>query len=108
MGVERRHRIATLGLSCVLSMSAPEAAAQPVVCRNTASGASWTLRLDTRAKTVDGFPADFSAETIAWHDARDYGNYTLDRGSGELVAVFPSSTGGYRLVHRCIVHPRMN
>ena len=92
----------------MLSMSATEAAAQPVVCRNTASGASWTLRVDIRAKTVDGFPADFSGETIAWHDARDFGNYTLDRGSGELVAVFPSSTGGYRLVHRCIVHPRMN
>ena len=78
-------------------------AAQPsaITCTNTASGASWQIRIDYDSSTVDSNPAQISASEISWHDARDGATYTLDRKSGNLKAVVASSTGGYFLFHRC-------
>jgi hypothetical protein len=93
----------------LLLLAAPSAAAAPaagesvITCTNTASGASWEIRVDYDKDTVDGFPARISDASVAWHDAKDNINYTLDRTSGSLTEIVPSSTGGYTLVHRCAV-----
>jgi hypothetical protein len=72
-----------------------------LTCTNPASGAQWQIRIDYKRATVDSFAADISNDEISWHDPKDGGNYTLDRNSGELSAVFASSTGGYFLHDRC-------
>ena len=48
---------------------------------------------------------EISPAQISWHDAKDGGNYTLDRASGDLTVVLASSTGGYFLHHRCALPP---
>jgi hypothetical protein len=91
-------------LAAPSSVAAAAAAGESVItCTNTASGASWDIRVDYDKGTVDGFPAEISAARVAWHDAKDNINYTLDRTSGSLTEIVPSSTGGYTLVHRCAV-----
>ena len=72
-----------------------------MTCTNSASGASWQIRIDYGTGTVDSNPARISAGKIAWHDATDGGNYTLDRASGKLTVIVASSTGGYFLYHYC-------
>ena len=59
------------------------------------SGASWQIKVDYDRSTVDSNPARVSDAEISWHDADDSGNYTLDRKSGKLTVIVPSSTGGY-------------
>jgi len=54
---------------------------------------------------VDANPAQVGAGEITWHDAKDGGNYTLDRASGNLTVIVPSSTGGYFLHHHCKLPP---
>lgn len=66
-----------------------------ITCTNPASGATWQIVVDPEKATVDANPARFSPATISWRDAKDGGNYTLDRQSGDLVASVASSTGGY-------------
>jgi hypothetical protein len=73
----------------------------PVTCTNPYSGASWQIKVDYDHGTVDSNPAQISDATIAWHDASDGGNYTLDRKSGKLTVVVASSTGGYFLYDNC-------
>src|SRR5579871_4035775 len=68
---------------------------------NPASGHQWQLKIDYDHATADAYPTQISDAQISWKDASDGGNYTLDRKSGELTAVFASSTGGYFLHHRC-------
>ncbi len=75
--------------------------ATAVTCTNPASGASWEIGIDYDNRTVDANPARISDAQISWHDARDGGNYTLDRSSGELTVIVASSTGGYFLHDRC-------
>jgi hypothetical protein len=75
--------------------------AAPITCSNLSSGASWQIKIDYDKGSVDSYPARISDAQISWHDPGDGGNYTLDRKSGELTAVFASSTGGYFLHHRC-------
>jgi hypothetical protein len=70
-------------------------------CINLVSGAGWQLKINFEKSTVDSNAARISSTEISWHDATDGGNYTLDRKTGELTAVFPSSTGGYFLHDRC-------
>jgi len=70
-------------------------------CSNLVSGTSWQIKIDYDKATVDSYPARISDAQISWRDPTDGGNYTLDRKSGELTAVFASSTGGYFLHHRC-------
>lgn len=72
-----------------------------VTCTNPYSGTSWDIRIDYAHATVDANPARVSAGAISWHDAKDGGNYTLDRSSGELTVIVASSTGGYFLHDRC-------
>jgi hypothetical protein len=70
-------------------------------CSNLVSGTTWQIKIDYDKATVDSYPARISDAQISWRDPTDGGNYTLDRKSGELTAVFASSTGGYFLHHRC-------
>jgi len=96
---------ATAALAVVIVAPAGNAQAQPgataVTCTNPASGARWEIRIDYDNRTVDANPARISDAQISWHDARDGGNYTLDRTSGELTVIVASSTGGYFLHDRC-------
>jgi hypothetical protein len=70
-------------------------------CSNPASGATWRITIDYLGGTVDSNPARISDTKISWHDARDGGNYTLDRKSGRLTVIVASSTGGYFLHDQC-------
>jgi hypothetical protein len=72
-----------------------------MTCTNPASGHKWQLKIDYDHATADTYPASISDAKISWKDASDGGNYTLDRKSGELTAIFASSTGGFFLHHRC-------
>ena len=72
-----------------------------VTCTNPVSGTSWEIKVDYDKRTVDANPARVSDASIWWRDAKDGANYTLDRKSGNLTAVFASSTGGSFLYHRC-------
>jgi len=91
----------------LVAMAAPMAALaataseSALTCTNPASGKSWQIKIDYAAKTVDANAADISDAKISWHDAKDGGNYTLDRKSGALTFVAPSSTGGYFVFDRC-------
>lgn len=84
-----------------------EAAAQTqgghrvMTCTNPASGASWQITIDLDRRTVDSYAATIDDSTIFWRDPRDQGNYTLDRGSGNLTVAVPSSTGGYFIHDQC-------
>lgn len=82
-------------------VEADPAESATTTCTNPASGASWQIRIDYDKGTVDSYPARISQAEISWHDAKDGGNYTLDRRSGELTVVVASSTGGYFLHDRC-------
>jgi len=71
-----------------------------IVCVNPVSGASWNINVDFDRHTVDANAAKFSDAEISWKDSGG-NNYTLDRKSGVLTQVSPSSTGGYFLHDRC-------
>jgi hypothetical protein len=71
-----------------------------LTCTNLVSGFSWQIRIDFDQSTVDSSPARISRTEISWHGS-DGGNYTLERESGSLTVIFPSSTGGYFLHDRC-------
>lgn len=100
-----RLPISGCALVCAMAASTVQAEARPgvtaVTCTNTASGASWQISIDYAKSTVDSYPARISAGEITWHDAGQGGNDTLDRQSGDLTVIVPSSTGGYILHHRC-------
>ncbi len=85
----------------VLAAIPAEARQDSVTCRNTSSGAEWQIHIDYDRRTVDANPARISDGEISWHDPSDAKDYTLDRKSGALTAVGPSSTGGYFLFDRC-------
>jgi hypothetical protein len=72
-----------------------------IACTNPASGWTWQISIDYDRATVDANPAQVSEAEISWHDAKDGGNYTLDRRSGELTVIVASSTGGYFLHDHC-------
>ena len=95
--------IATLAVTmAVAALSAePPRGETAITCTNLASGTNWQIKVDYDKGTVDSNPASISAGQIAWHDAADGGNYTLDRKSAKLTVVVASSTGGYFLYHRC-------
>ncbi|MGH7013178.1 MAG: hypothetical protein ACREEL_03320 [Stellaceae bacterium] len=98
----RRHlAVLTAGLAGLAAPAAAQLAAAVMTCTNPASGATWQIRIDFAQRTVDANSAHIDAAEIAWHDAKDGGNYTLDRQSGKLTFVAPSSTGGYFLYDRC-------
>ncbi|HEX3537962.1 MAG TPA: hypothetical protein VHU15_14480 [Stellaceae bacterium] len=74
---------------------AAQSAATAVTCINPINGASWQIAIDYGNDTVDSYPARITAAEIAWFDAKDGGNYKLDRQSGNFTAIIASSTGGY-------------
>jgi hypothetical protein len=92
-------------LAAGAAVAASEGEAPPgettVTCANLASGASWRIRIDYGAGTVDANPAQISDTKISWRDSKDSGNYTLDRASGNLTEIVASATGGYFLYHHC-------
>jgi hypothetical protein len=92
-------------LAAGMTVPASKAEAQrgetAITCTNPASGVNWQIRIDYDRGTVDANPARIDDRKISWHDAKDGGNYTLDRSSGNLTVVVASSTGGYFLYHRC-------
>jgi hypothetical protein len=83
--------------------SASTAASSPLAirCTNPYSHVSWTVSVDYRHRTVDGFPAQISRSEIRWDDTAHGGHYSLNRETGELTVLFASSTGGYALHDRC-------
>jgi hypothetical protein len=85
----------------LLIASVAQAHATDIACVNPASGTRWQIHIDYARHTVDSFPAEIGAAEISWHDDKAGSNYTLDRRSGELTVITPSSTGGYFLHHRC-------
>jgi hypothetical protein len=93
---------AALGIAAVATTAAR--ADTPMTCTNPYSGASWQIKIDYDHDTVDANPAQIGEATIAWHDANDGGNYTLDRKSGKLTVIVASSTGGYFLYDNCGLH----
>jgi hypothetical protein len=72
-----------------------------ISCTNPYSGATWHISVDYHRGTVDSNPARISDGEMSWHDAKDNSNYTLDRKSGRLTVIVPSSTGGYFLYDQC-------
>ena len=88
------------GLS-IAHAQAPSGEVALFTCTNPASGAQWQIRIDYGRQTVDSHPARFSDAEIYWHDAQENTDYRLDRKSGNLTVVVPSSTGGYFIHDRC-------
>lgn len=100
--------IAALVLLATCGSAAADGAASPPhatawSCRNTTSGTTWQITIDFAESRVDSYPAQISSTEISWRDAKEGGTYTLDRQTGELTFVAPSSTGGYFLHHQCRV-----
>ncbi len=93
--------IAGLVTSTAARSAESQTAETAITCTNPVSGASWQIRIDYGRSTVDSNPARMSDAEIYWHDAKDGGNYTLNRKSGDLTVVVASSTGGYFLHDRC-------
>jgi hypothetical protein len=98
-----RARIAAwaAGIALLASNGGAWAGETAITCTNPASGASWQIRIDYDRGTVDSNPAQVSDAKISWRDAKDGGNYTLDRKSGDLTVIVASSTGGYFIYDRC-------
>jgi len=93
--------IAIATLTIVINMSVAEGGEIATTCANRASGTEWQIKIDYDRGTVDSIPAHISDTQISWHDAKDGGNYTLDRKSGDLTVIVASSTGGAFFYHRC-------
>jgi hypothetical protein len=72
-----------------------------ITCTNPVSGTAWQIRIDYGKATVDANPARITQGAISWFDPKDFGNYTLDRKSGDLTTSVASSTGGYFRRARC-------
>ena len=72
-----------------------------IACVNTVSRAGWQIRVDYQKNTVNALPAHITAGEITWYDDKEHANYTLDRKTGALESVIPSSTGGYFLHYQC-------
>jgi hypothetical protein len=91
----------SVGICAPGATAAPQHGQTMMTCSNPASGATWQITIDFDRRTVDGYAAMIDDRTIAWRDARDQGNYALDRKSGNLRVAVPSSTGGYFLHDQC-------
>ena len=97
-------RISSTAMAALVFLAASAGAGShrtTMVCVNPASGATFEVRIDFDHDTVDANPAQVTDASISWRDGKDGGNYTLDRSTGALSAVFASSTGGYFLHDRC-------
>jgi hypothetical protein len=83
------------GIGMPVLVAVAQGTASAVTCTNPGNGASWQIVIDYGKDTVDTYPARITPAKIAWFDAKDGGNYTLDRQSGNFTAIIASSTGGY-------------
>lgn len=100
--VRRKAEIVILlAIGANISLAAAQSGEVAMTCTNPVSGTSWQIKIDYSRNTVNSNPARISAATITWHDAKDGGNYTLDRKSGNLTIIVASSTGGAFFYHRC-------
>src|SRR5471032_104803 len=99
-GIIMRATHVMMTVLLLLPAMSAEARESRIVCVNPASGASWSINVDFDRHTVDANAAKFSDSEISWKDSGG-ANYTLDRKSGALTQVSPSSTGGYFLHDRC-------
>lgn len=93
--------LAALAASSLAAEPAAAPSESAFTCTNPASGKTWQITVDYAHGTVDANAARISDGEISWHDAKDGGNYTLDRKTGKLTFVAPSSTGGYFIFDRC-------
>lgn len=93
--------VSALAMGAIVSLANGQAGATAMTCTNPVSGANWQIKIDYSRNTVDSNPARIGEATITWHDAKDGGNYTLDRKSGDLTIIVASSTGGAFFYHRC-------
>jgi hypothetical protein len=89
------------GFSTAAAAGAAPVGVRAVTCTNRASGASWQIKIDYGKSTVNSDPARISDAQIAWRDATDGGNYTLDLKSGTLTVITASSTGGWLRYGHC-------
>lgn len=85
------------GIGCAAAADTPST----VTCTNTVSHAPMQIRIDFARRLVNADPAQIGDAEISWHDDREHANYTLNRKTGLLEAVIPSSTGGYFLHYQC-------
>jgi hypothetical protein len=70
-------------------------------CSNSASHATWDVKIDPAKNIADGFPATINDDSIAWRDTIHGGNYELDRATDKLTFTNASSTGGYIMLYPC-------
>jgi hypothetical protein len=70
-------------------------------CSNSASHATWDVKIDPAKNVADGFPATVNDDSIAWRDTIHGGNYELDRATDKLTFTNASSTGGYIMLYPC-------
>jgi hypothetical protein len=90
-----------IGFAVLATNSQAQGSETLITCTNSASGASWQIKIDYDRRTVDSNPARIGDAEISWHDQTDGGNYTLDRKSGKLTVIIASSTAGHFLYDRC-------
>ena len=95
-------------LSCAIAASSllclyepAEAASITYRCMNTASQATWDVKVDYDQATAESYPADITASRIRWENKKEGGTYSLDRKSGDLTFAVASSTGGALWFHKC-------
>ena len=83
------------------AIAAPDAA-MALHCRNTTSGATWTIPVDLAGKRVEHQPARITPAAISWED-KTLHFYRFDRKTGVLEMHAASSTGGFYLRNRCVL-----
>lgn len=93
--------LAGIGISVAARASDAPPSETAITCTNPASGAQWQIKVDYARGTVDANAASVTDAKISWRDAKDGGNYTLDRKSGKLTVIVASSTGGYFVYDQC-------
>ena len=75
--------MAGLAAALVIGVAVPAVSAEAqhgeraITCMNTASGATWQIKVDYDHSTVDTNPASISDAKIAWRDAKDGGAIRL-------------------------------
>jgi hypothetical protein len=72
-----------------------------ITCTNPTIREPFEIVIDYDRGTVDSYPARVSETKISWYNPTNGRSYTLDRKSGALMGVFPSSTGGVIFHDRC-------
>jgi hypothetical protein len=101
MSALKRMTVAACALLPLAAAFSAQADELTFRCVNTASHATWNLKIDLAKSTADGFQAQINAASVTWRDVAHGGSYELDRATGKLTFSNSSSTGGYMLFHHC-------